>query len=275
MATILGNNNNNRLTGTGAADIIRGRDGNDILIGLGGNDVMYGGNGNDRLFGGPGEDVLYGGPGNDLLTGGPDGDEFYGDAGIDTVNYAASTTKVIAYLASNLVGYGAFGDKFYSVENVIGSAFDDILQPGVGGYAYGGKSGDSLAGNSTASNPGGLLRGDAGADYLDMKFGATTAWVQFGQGFDTIDNFIEGQDMLFIDLSDLGLGKIFDASDIANSSSGSATGNHAQIVFETDAYRLWVDINGAGAGGLQQIATFVGSTFIDANLDVGDFDFQL
>lgn len=76
MAKIEGNNNDNRLVGTGNNDEIRGRDGDDRLSGRGGNDRLRGDDGNDTLDGGSGNDRLRGDHGNDVLTGGADSDRF-------------------------------------------------------------------------------------------------------------------------------------------------------------------------------------------------------
>jgi Ca2+-binding RTX toxin-like protein len=87
MATIVGNDSDNRLRGTSTADTIRGRDGNDILEGLGGIDTLLGGKGDDYLFGGAGADILSGDgetsatsqpeKGNDILVGGSASDILY------------------------------------------------------------------------------------------------------------------------------------------------------------------------------------------------------
>ncbi|BDA70509.1 Hemolysin-type calcium-binding region [Rivularia sp. IAM M-261] len=87
MATIVGNDSDNRLRGTSTADTIRGRDGNDILEGLGGIDTLLGGKGDDYLFGGAGADILSGDgetsatsqpeKGSDILVGGSASDILY------------------------------------------------------------------------------------------------------------------------------------------------------------------------------------------------------
>ncbi|SEI46615.1 Hemolysin-type calcium-binding repeat-containing protein [Allopseudospirillum japonicum] len=64
-ARLYGDDDANKLTATGAADILYGRAGNDLLEGLSGNDTLYGDEGNDTLHGGYGEDRMFGGDGND------------------------------------------------------------------------------------------------------------------------------------------------------------------------------------------------------------------
>jgi hypothetical protein len=65
------------ITGTSAADVLRGGDDDDLILGRGGNDRLYGGDDDDRLYGGPGNDRLYGGDDNDRLYGGPGNDVHY------------------------------------------------------------------------------------------------------------------------------------------------------------------------------------------------------
>ncbi len=60
MAQIMGNDSDNRLTGTNNVDIILAKGGNDILEGLGAKDTLLGGKNDDYLFGGNGNDVLSG-----------------------------------------------------------------------------------------------------------------------------------------------------------------------------------------------------------------------
>lgn len=74
------------LTGTAAADVIRGCPGRDRLFGLAGNDALRGGGGNDDLFGGAGRDSLGGGAGNDTLSGGTGVDYLSGGAGFDVID---------------------------------------------------------------------------------------------------------------------------------------------------------------------------------------------
>lgn len=85
MATIDGNNQNNSITGTLFADIIKARRGDDTVDGGDGNDSIIGNAGDDVLFGGLGDDTLKGGRDNDWLTGGQGDDLVYGNKGNDTL----------------------------------------------------------------------------------------------------------------------------------------------------------------------------------------------
>jgi hypothetical protein len=70
LCSISGNNGNNTLNGTSAADVICGGPGNDTIHGNGGNDLIFGNLDNDTLFGDDGNDNLQGGMGTDSCNGG-------------------------------------------------------------------------------------------------------------------------------------------------------------------------------------------------------------
>jgi serralysin len=88
MATIVGNNGNNTLSGTANNDFIDAKAGNDLLYGFAGNDTLEGRDGKDNLYADKGNDILRGGNGDDFLDGGFGVDTLTGGAGKDTFNYA-------------------------------------------------------------------------------------------------------------------------------------------------------------------------------------------
>jgi Ca2+-binding RTX toxin-like protein len=105
------------------------------------------GGGDDFLIGNALVNVISAGAGNDLIVGGGGGDTLDGGAGIDTVSYAESGAAVRVDLSDDTTSGGdAQGDVISNFENVIGSAFDDVLVSGVGANALTGG-----AGNDTAS----------------------------------------------------------------------------------------------------------------------------
>lgn len=277
MAKYRGNGKDNTITGSDNDDSIKGKGGRDHLYGMGGDDHIDGGVGDDFLFGGDGNDILFGGRGSDTMQGGAGADQFKGGKGSDTVDYSASTSAVTAYLALGNSGGDAAGDSYASMENVIGSAYDDLLQANIGGKAFGGAGADMLYGGGAlfSTENGGRLRGDAGYDGLSMYYGNTEAWLQNGQGPDTIYGFDEGSDMFFIKLSDFGLGDTLSANEIRTSNSGTAFGTHAQLIYEDDVGKLWFDSNGTGAGGKILVATLEGATIDDHDLGLDDFNFIL
>lgn len=272
MAIYTGNSSNETITGSLLDDDIFGKGGDDFLYGLTGNDYIDGGKGDDFLFGNEGDDILFGGKGNDTLEGGAGSDQFKGGKGEDTADYSSATSGITVYFVNNTANGYAIGDTFVNMENLVGTAYADYLQGGDDGKAFGGGGNDHIYGASyTTSGAAGIIRGDAGFDTLHMNYGDTTAWVQFGQGYDIISDFVENDDMLMIDLSEFGLGTSLDANELVNSNTVTAIGGNAQFIYEGDTGRLWFDQNGTGAGGLTLISEFQGSTILGNNLDLADF----
>ncbi|MDP4032689.1 MAG: Hint domain-containing protein [Pseudorhodobacter sp.] len=165
------------ITGSAFNDNLTGDAGDNVLIGGAGNDTLDGGDGNDLLIGGTGDDRLYGGNGDDTLIGGSGADRLYGDAGNDTVDYSDSGAGVTVNLGSGARGIGgdAEQDRYYSIENITGSAFNDNLTGDdganllVGGDGNdtlnGGLGDDTLVGGAGAD----VLNGGAGMDYIDYS----------------------------------------------------------------------------------------------------------
>lgn len=121
----------------------------------------------------------------DLFGGGALADMFLGFGGDDTVTYEYATEGVTVRLRDGEVDTGTAGvDTFYSIENLIGSAFDDVLA-GRGregpNTLSGGAGDDRLSGRSD----GDLLDGGVGADVL-----------RGGDGADVLTGG-DGQDALF------------------------------------------------------------------------------
>jgi|CXWL01.1.fsa_nt_gi Ca2+-binding RTX toxin-like protein len=158
MATIIGTNSNNTLNGTTSADMIIGRAGTDQLFGNGGNDLLNGGTQNDLLNGGLGIDTAD-----------------YSNLLISGTTYLGATAGVTVNLslagAQNTGGAGS--DTLVSIENLVGTNFNDALT---------GNSGTnlllSLGGNDT-------LNGGSGNDMLAGGLGNDT--LNGGTGIDTAD----------------------------------------------------------------------------------------
>lgn len=156
---IAGTENADTLNGTDGDDIINGLGGADRINGAAGNDQINGGLGNDILFGGLGSDIVRGAEGNDRVSGGDGADALEGgDGGIDTVDYSADYGGVNVNLANGVGAWNAAqGDTLTGFENIIGTAFGDVL---TGDSAY-----NRLAGGAGADQ----LNGAAGIDTADYS----------------------------------------------------------------------------------------------------------
>ncbi|KAA0576911.1 tandem-95 repeat protein [Azospirillum sp. B21] len=143
--------------------------GDDSLEGGAGNDTIFGGAGKDTLLGGLGDDSLDGGTEDDLLAGGPGNDTIDGGEGNDTVTYASSAGPVNANLTTG-VGTGDGADVLRNLENVTGSAFDDVI---------------------TGSSVANILIGGAGNDTITGGAGVDSVW---GGAGDDLSVFTVGTD---------------------------------------------------------------------------------
>ena len=204
-----------------------GSDHNDTLVGNGQANAMTGMVGNDLLWGSSGDDFLTGGPGADRLVGG---------AGHDTASWAGSSEGVTVRLHSlKASGGDAQGDSFpYTVdvaytdaegveqieslpdvENLIGSAHDDILAGDRRDNDI-----DGLAGNDTLyGGPGGgddVIAGGSGDDSIFGGQGDDT--LTGGPGSDTLNGGAGIDTAVFTDSND---------AVTVNLLNGSAAGGHA------------------------------------------------
>lgn len=164
MAEIFGDAGDNTIDGT---------NGDDILHGEGGNDTLNGGDANDTLEGGQGNDTLNGGAGTDTAT-----YENHDEGVVGSVNFVQSVSEDES-------------DSLISIENLIGSAFNDSLSGNNLANVLWGRGGvDNLIGN----NGDDVLYGEAGDDNLrgrndnDTLYGGdANDFLQGGEGNDTID----------------------------------------------------------------------------------------
>jgi len=149
-------------------DVLVGGPGADWLSGLGGDDTLLGLGGDDRLEGGPGDDTLEGGEGNDRLVGGAGADSLRGGPGVDVAVHGGAT-GVVVNLA---LGLGSGGDMLAEIENLSGTAGDDILTgDDAANRLVGGAGDDRLDGGAGSDR----LQGGPGADHLIGGAGQDTA----------------------------------------------------------------------------------------------------
>ncbi|MEO6279813.1 PA14 domain-containing protein [Roseateles sp.] len=177
--TLEGDAGVNRLVGGAGDDVLIGGAGADVLIGGAGSDTasyagapsgltvsladatlntgdaagdtfdsienLTGSGFDDVLIGTAGANRLDGGAGNDLLVGGAGADALIGGSGIDTATYAASSAAVTVNLSTGRGSGGdAQGDTLAGIENLIGSAFDDVLTGAAGINVLTGGAGNDI-----------------------------------------------------------------------------------------------------------------------------------
>jgi Ca2+-binding RTX toxin-like protein len=152
-------------------------------------------NGDDWIFGYLGDDTIYGLGGNDQFKGGGGADTINGGSGSDTANYSDSAEGVIVSLISNQ-GFGgtAEGDTLISIENLYGSAHDDLLIGNNGANVLTGYEDDDILKGGGGAD---VLHGDSGNDTLTGGGGADI--LDGGSGWDTA-SYAESNAGVFISL---------------------------------------------------------------------------
>jgi Ca2+-binding RTX toxin-like protein/murein DD-endopeptidase MepM/ murein hydrolase activator NlpD/uncharacterized protein YcfL len=166
--------------GSAAQDALIGSTADDRLDAKGSNDVLFGLGGNDTLIGGPGNDILDGGDGS------------------DTADYSDAPGRVVVDLAITAPQntLGGERDTLISIENLVGTGFNDTLRGDANDNQLRGAAGNDIIegrdGNDT-------LDGGAGndtAEYRSAGAGVRVSLLQqsapqdtLGAGFDTLINF--------------------------------------------------------------------------------------
>ena len=157
------------VTGTFGDDVLRGSDADNTLDGLFGDNRLDGLGGNDTLTASNrGSDVLDGGDGIDTTS--------YSGTGFDGVTVTLDGLANDGAVAGAGVPPGGEADNALT-ENVVGSAFADVITgnddsnrlAGAGGddILHGGRAGDTLLGGSDRDT----LLGEAGVDVLNANDG--------------------------------------------------------------------------------------------------------
>jgi len=97
--------------------VFDGADGNDFIWGFGGADTLKGGAGDDHLNGGQGADHLVGGDGSDWAE--------YG--GFVAASDQPSSNVIISLADPTTNTWEAREDSYDSIENIVGSPFNDVI----------------------------------------------------------------------------------------------------------------------------------------------------
>jgi Ca2+-binding RTX toxin-like protein len=235
----------NKFKGTDAEEIVFGLGGKDEINTRGGNDVLSGGSGNDQLLGGNGIDKLIGGAGKDVLVGG---------AGLDYASYSDSISGVTVNLSDATRNTGdARGDRFDTIEGLIGSAQNDNLTGDTQNNTIFGGSGDDVIDGAGGDD---LLWGDSeevGVDGADtfVFTGAATTDLKRIMDFDVQDH---------IELSRSGFGlhiqyqlTVGTTLVIAHANPTAGTDSPTFLV-EQSTGNLYFDADGNGTAAAQLIA---------------------
>jgi serralysin len=184
IENVWGSDFNDIITGDGNANVLKGAGGADTLSGGGGIDTLYGGDGDDTLNGGLFKDDVYGDAGNDTfrVTGSDIGDNVYGGADTDTLDLSGWTNSGFAFNVDLTINNYQLAPNFgvdysydaQSIENVIGSNFNDTIKTG-GGFnvVQGGLGNDTIIDQDSADDN--LDGGVGGLDTLvsDLTYNDT------------------------------------------------------------------------------------------------------
>ncbi|WP_112661813.1 calcium-binding protein [Microvirga flavescens] len=220
----------------------------------------------DTLIGDDNANTLEGGAGNDILR---------GNGGRDTVSYVRSNAGVVVDLAAKIGSGGhAQGDKYESIENAIGSSYNDTFITDADANALNGgggidtvdysNSGAAVAVNlATGQGAGGNAQGDTyseienviGSRFNDVLVGNSAANVLIGgEGDDSyyvsfgdvvVEKAGEGTDTIFAD-ANYTLGANIESLTGIGGGALILTGNELNNTITGNAAGNWID-GGIGA----------------------------
>lgn len=237
--TINAGSGDDTVSGGDGVDTIRGNSGNDTLAGNDGADTIRGDNGNDSIDGGAGADTLLGGSGDDTFVSGSGSDDVNGGSGSDTIDYSSLTESIRVDIHGKRTT-GGDSDTLYSVENAIGTDFDDWFR------------GDKRDNTIDAGAGDDFIRGLKGDDDLTGGTGDDTFFwrsTDIGSYLDTISDFSLADDTLEFNISSsLTLEDIDDWLSISESNGDTSlfidldgTGSS----YEATEFALLSDVSGA------------------------------
>ncbi len=179
-------------------------DGNDTIHGSAEDNILKGGDGNDRIYGYVGEDTMEAGAGNDIIYRRDGSKLIDGGDGTDLVNYGGTSFGInlrLEYPFSGQLVIDRPGgsedqyDRVISVENAIGTSFDDTIRGGLLGNVIDGSNGDDRLRGWNGNDS---LFGGYGDDFLEGDLGNDT--LNGGIGNDTV-SYIERSAGVSVDLA--------------------------------------------------------------------------
>jgi serralysin len=230
-----------------------------------------GGSGNDTIIGNDANNVLEGNDGSDTLVGGLGNDTLNGGNGIDTVTFAHATGAEIINLAAGTATGADGNDVLISIENAVGTAFNDTLVGSAASNTLDGGAGTDTVSFATA----------AGGVTVNLATGTAT-----GAGNDTlisIENVIGSshQDRIIGDANANTIAS-GDGIDVVTLGAGNdifvaELGTKVAAKTGTFSWDVITDFNANGddtidLSGLGTLFHFDGTS---ANKDAGDLTFKV
>ncbi|MCV3764308.1 calcium-binding protein [Rhizobium sp. TRM95796] len=182
----------------------------DTLVSI---EQIIGGSGDDYFVGNKSNNVFGGGAGHDYFVASNGYDTYRGDAGYDLVDFShiggGVTFKIDGKSGATYV-YGRDGsyDVLVSIENVIGTKYDDVIRGGAEDNYFRGLGGNDIL---IGGGSGDVLDGGAGNDRLTGGKDADVFDFNGKFGHDVITDFnAAGDHHDVIDLQDVGYFPCFD-----------------------------------------------------------------
>jgi Ca2+-binding RTX toxin-like protein len=213
-----------------------------VLVGSSQADVMRGGALADTLSGGGGDDQLTGGAGADVLDGG---------AGQNAARYDASAGAINVNLATGTASGGdAQGDTLVNIQNVVGTAFADVLT--------GNGSANSLFGGGGND----ILVGGAGSDLFVFNTALDAV-----NNIDALSDFQAGVDQILLDdavFAGLAAGVLAATAFVTGTAAAEADD---RIVYDQANGLLFFDPDGNGTAAAVHFAN------VQANVPLTHTDF--
>ena len=189
---IIGSDFADLLVGDDGDNALIGREGADIIRTIGGVNTVDAGAGDDLVYGGLGEETVRGGAGDDLIYGSLGKDQIDGSDGLDTVDYGALSGAIKAKLHKGTVSSSGSYDRLTSVEEVIGTAFNDRITADASITEIAGGAGNDLI--VILGTVDAILHGGSGDDRIFGRHGGETVYGGYGDdsvrsrtGDDTVD----------------------------------------------------------------------------------------
>ncbi len=229
----------------------------------------------DQLVGDGNANVLRGNAGNDLFVGGLGADTMIGGADLDVVDYSAFSIGVSVNLTT---GTGPGGDLISEIENIIGSAFGDVLDGNNGANTMRGGAGNDFM---VAGNGADLLIGGADNDEVSYETATTGVFVNLITGTGANGGVLQEIE----NIRGSNFGDVLQGDNGANTIRGLGgndfiiAGNGADLIiggadndvvsYETATIGIFANLAtgiGANGGVLQEIENITGSNFGDVIL---------